>query len=88
MPLLPDIAALEEISQLSNPVRIVTSGIERIAQQPFFASGKWRMTDRIPWWDDYDEPTPVIMGHYWRWPNKAAREAYSRGEPDLFAAYR
>ena len=54
------------MEQLGNPVRIITSGIEKAAQRPFFANDKWRMADRVPWWDDYDEPTPVIMGHYWR----------------------
>ncbi len=87
MRLLPDVAAREEFFQMSNPVRIVTSGIERVAKNPFFASGKWRMADRIPWWDTYQEVTPVVVGHYWRWPTRAAREAYSRGEPDLFLDY-
>jgi len=84
MPLLPNVVALEELQQCGNPVRIITSGIERAAQQPFYASGKWRMADRVAWWDTYAEPTPVIIGHYWRWPTRAAREANSRGEPDMF----
>jgi hypothetical protein len=87
IPLLPAMAALDALMQDANPVRIVTSGIERIAEQPFFASGKWRMVDRVRWWDDYYDPTPVIIGHYWRWPTRAARSAHSRGEPDLFAEY-
>ena len=87
MPLLSNVAALDELYQLSNPVRIVTSGIERVTEKPFFASGKWRMVDRIPWWEDYDDSTPVIMGHYWRWPTPVARDSYSRGEPDMFAQY-
>jgi hypothetical protein len=87
MPLLPNVAALEELQQLSNPVRIITSGIERAAQKPFFASGKWRMADRVPWWDEYDQPTPVIIGHYWRWPTPAACDSYSRGERDLFSKH-
>ncbi len=88
MPLLPSVAALEEQTQISNPVRIITSGIERAAQKPFFASGQWRMADRIPWWNEYADSTPVIIGHYWRWPTPAARDSYSRGEPDLFAMYK
>jgi Calcineurin-like phosphoesterase len=87
MPLLQNLATVEEIYQDHNPVRVVTSGIERVAAKPFFASGKWRMVDRVRWWNDYDESTPVIMGHYWRWPSKSARHDYSRGEPDLFAEY-
>jgi hypothetical protein len=87
IPLLPGVAALDALIQDANPVRIVTSGIERIAQRPFFASGNWRMVDRVRWWNDYYDPTPVIIGHYWRWPTRAARSAYSRGEPDLFAEH-
>ena len=83
-PLLPGLAALDALYQDANPVRIVTSGLERVAERVFFASGKWRMVDRFPWWDEYRDATPVIIGHYWRWPTAAARDAYSRGEPDLF----
>jgi hypothetical protein len=43
--------------------------------------------DRFPWWDAYRDPTPVIIGHYWRWPTVAARDACSRGEPDLFKGH-
>jgi len=83
-PLLPGLAALDALYQDANPVRIVTSGLERVAERVFFASGKWRMVDRFPWWYEYRDATPVIIGHYWRWPTAAARDAYSRGEPDLF----
>ena len=88
VPLLPNFGALDALHQDANPVSIVTSGLERIAKQVFFASGKWRMVDRYPWWNDYTAEMPVIMGHYWRWPTRKARDDYSRGEPDLFAAYR
>ena len=43
------------------------------------------MTDRVKWWDDYDDATPVVYGHYWRWMDPGARGRYSKGEPDLFA---
>src|SRR5712692_3448944 len=76
--------ALDALHQDANPVSIVTSGLERVATAVFFASGKWRMVDRYRWWNDYRESTPVIIGHYWRWPTVAAREVYSRWEPDLF----
>jgi hypothetical protein len=87
MPLLPGVAALDALYQDANPVRILTSGVEHIAQQPFFASGKWRMVNRVRWWNDYNDTTPVIIGHYWRWPTPAARSDHSRGEPDLFAEH-
>jgi hypothetical protein len=82
--MLPAIAALDALYQDANPVRIVTSGLERIAETPFFASGKWRMVNRSRWWDEYHEDIPVIVGHYWRWPTGSSRDALSNGEPDLF----
>jgi hypothetical protein len=85
--LLPSVAALDALHQDANPVSILTSGLERVASKVFFASGKWRMVDRFRWWNNYEDPTPVIVGRYWRWPTPAAREAYSRGEPDLFKEY-
>ena len=87
VPLLPIFGALDALHQDANPVSIVTSGLERMAQRVFFASGKWRMVDRYPWWNDYTADVPVIIGHYWRWPTRKAREEFSRGEPDLFGAF-
>jgi len=84
VPLLPNAARLDELIQVNNPVRVITSGIERVAQNSFFASGKWRMVNRIAWWNAYEEATPVIFGHYWRWPSANSRDLHSRGEPDLF----
>lgn len=84
VPMLPAVAALDALYQDANPVRIVTSGLERIAETPFFASGKWRMVNRSRWWDDYHDNIPVIVGHYWRWPTGSSRDALSKGEPDLF----
>ena len=87
VPFMPAMAALDALYQDGNPVRIATSGLERVAHQPFFASGKWRFVNRYPWWDAYHEDIPVMMGHYWRWPNPAVREMFSRGEADLFEAF-
>ena len=52
--------------QMGNPVKVLTSGIERVADEPFWANGKWRFAQRVPWWNDYDEDSMVIVGHYWR----------------------
>jgi hypothetical protein len=87
VPFMPAMAALDALYQDGNPVRIATSGLERVARQPFFASGKWRFADRHPWWNAYRDETPVIIGHYWRWPTPAVRTQFSRGEADLFAAF-
>ena len=84
VPLLTSYAKVDEIFQMENPIRVVTSGAESLAGTPFFASGKWRMLERVKWWNSYYDETPVIVGHYWRWPTTAARNRYSRGEHDLF----
>jgi hypothetical protein len=84
VPLLPGQAAYDALIQDSNPISIVTSGLERVAQAPFFASEKWRMVNRYAWWNEYGDPVAVIVGHYWRWPSAAARAKLSKGDPDLF----
>lgn len=65
-PLLQDLGAYDELKQMKNPVRVVTSGPERLTTTPFWANGKWRMCDRVKWWDEYTDDTPVVVGHYWR----------------------
>lgn len=66
VPLLPALGVRDVRFQMSNPVRILTSGVERLAQRPFFSAGKWRMCDRVRWWDEYTEDPAVVIGHYWR----------------------
>ncbi len=84
-PLRPAFAAYEVFLQMRHPLAMLCSGQEQASVVPFWASGKWRMTDRTPWWRHYQEAVPVVFGHYWRWVEEAARRQYSRGEPDLFA---
>ena len=38
-----------------NPIRALTCGIETVAVEPFYASGRWRFSVRYPWWDDYQD---------------------------------
>jgi len=85
VPLLSAIGTLDEHFQMSNPVRVLTSGVERLASTTFFASGKWRMVNRVAWWQDYQDDVPVLFGHYWRWASPDSAALYSRGEQDLFA---
>jgi hypothetical protein len=85
VPLLIPIGRMDAHFQMSNPVRVLTSGVERLASDTFYASGKWRMVERVPWWHDYQDETPVIFGHYWRWADCKGQQLHSRGEPDLFA---
>lgn len=84
VPLLTGIGACDVHYQMSNPLRVVTSGIEQLAGRPFWASGKWRMVDRVPWWRDYDATQAVVFGHYWRWPDPPTRGLFSKGNPDPF----
>lgn len=52
--------------QNRNPIKVLTSGFEARAEQPFFASGRWRDEKRVAWWNDYTEPRTCVFGHYSR----------------------
>ena len=84
VPFMPGIAAVDSARQSAHPLKVMTSGIERPTATPFFASGKWRMTERMAWWNDYRGDAAVVIGHYWRWPgDETDAAARSRG-PNLF----
>jgi len=85
LPMLPATAAIDEISQLANPIRVLTSGIERVAARPFFASGHWRFVERVRWWDEYADGVPVIVGHYWRHFGPVDRRILGQGAENLFS---
>jgi len=72
VPMLEAVAERDLAYQMSNPVRVLTSGIERRALEPFYMAGKWRMVERVEWWKTYAADTPVLFGHYWRWPTPEA----------------
>ena len=85
VPLLPSLAAIDSLRQSGHPLRAATSGLERPAAVPFYASGKWRMNERVAWWNEYDDEPAVVFGHYWRWP-LSVEEASARSHgPNLFA---
>ena len=84
VPFLEHLALYDAQYQLRNPVRVISSGVERPATEPFYASGKWRMVERVPWWRDYAHAVPVVFGHYWRWWTPDAHGRYSKGEANLF----
>ena len=84
VPMLMATAQVDEIRQMANPIRVVTSGIERVAARPFFASGHWRFVERIRWWDEYAEPVPVVVGHYWRQFAHVDRASLGKSEENLF----
>lgn len=85
IPFLPALAQYDALYQNANPIRVLTSGVEQPVASPFYAGGKWRMVERVPWWNDYRDTVPVIMGHYWRFVDASVREQLSKGEEDLFS---
>jgi hypothetical protein len=38
----------------------------------------------VRWWDDYDDKTPVVVGHYWRQFLPLDRAKLDKAGPDLF----
>ncbi len=65
-PVLHAIAEYEATEQMINPIKVLTSGVEKAAATPFFSGNRWRFSDRVGWWNFYDDRVPVIVGHYWR----------------------
>lgn len=62
-----------------HPIRALTCGIEHIAKEPFFASGRWRFSIRNSWWENYQDTTHVIVGHYWRQWYKKEQPKHRQG---------
>ncbi len=60
-----------------NPVTVATSGLEKPAEESFWAGGRQRRVQRLPWWRRYQEQTTVVFGHYWRSLDPSARQAKS-----------
>lgn len=85
VPFLDAIADYDVANQEGNPIRVLTSGVERRGDKPFFSSHKWRFVDRVAWWDEYTDDVPVIVGHYWRMADTLGRDVVGKGSPYLFA---
>lgn len=83
-PFLHAHAEYEQLKQMLNPLKVLTSGVERQGAVPFFAGGKWRFVERVSWWNEYVEPTPVVVGHYWRRLHPTDRAAVGKEDIDLF----
>jgi hypothetical protein len=83
-PFLHEHAEWEAFYQCSNPIRVLTSGLERVAKTPFRTAGQWRFVERVKWWQDYTDAPAVVFGHYWRFWNPQGRAQLSKGEPNLF----
>ncbi len=65
-PYLQAIADYEVLQQTMDPIKRLTSGIEELSPKPFFSGNRWRYLDRTPWWNQDQNPIPVVFGHYWR----------------------
>lgn len=84
---LPALARRDAVHQNGNAARVLTSGLERPTQTPFFSGGRWRLLDRQRWWECWNSPQAVIFGHYWRTPDGMAPPAH-KGIYGLFAGSR
>lgn len=65
-PQLPATALHDVYRSSRHPIRALTCGIEHAAEEPFFASGRWRFSVRNAWWEHYHDSAHVVVGHYWR----------------------
>lgn len=77
-PFLHALADYETLQHVHNPVKVLTSGVEARTQRAFFSGNRWRFSDRLPWWNDYDHDIPVVIGHYWRLFNPKPNQPQSR----------
>jgi hypothetical protein len=50
-PLHPVLVEAELHEQNLNPIKLVTSGLERETESPFWAGGRWRVVERAPWFE-------------------------------------
>jgi len=69
---------------MGNPLRVLTTSEEQVAAVPFFAGGKWRMTERARWWEHYQDSVPVVIGHFWRMFDDDARRITGMFGADVF----
>lgn len=77
-PFLHAIADYETLQHTYSPLKVLTSGVEARTERAFFSGNRWRFSDRLPWWNHYDHPTPVVIGHYWRLFNPRPDQPQSR----------
>jgi hypothetical protein len=50
--------------QNHNPVKVLTSGVEKRTAEPFLAGGEMRHEERVIWWNDYRAGQFCVFGHY------------------------
>lgn len=83
LPFLEITSEYNVMHQMMNPLRVLTSGVEKRCEFPFYASGKWRFVERCTWWNDYTDDIPVIVGHFWRRLSQLETDP-NRVEVDVF----
>lgn len=71
------------LRQNEDPVKVLTSGLEVPAPEPYEAGGRLRRTARDPWWERYREGPAVVFGHYWR--SLSGEPVHAAGFRYLFA---
>ena len=83
-PFMPVTARMDADFQMGNPISVLTSGMEQPASAPFWAGGRWRMVERVKWWERYKDTLPVVVGHYWRRYSEIPATDFGTFGPDLF----
>lgn len=54
----------EQRHQNLNPVKVLTSGLEVQAKEPYEDNGKTRILERHSWWEEYQDEEYCFFGHY------------------------
>ncbi|KFJ12042.1 calcineurin-like phosphoesterase family protein [Delftia acidovorans] len=83
-PFLPAHSESELAKAMVNPLKVLTSGVERECRNPFYAGGKWRFVERVAWWNEYEDAQAVVVGHYWRRLNRGGPSFHGAQAENLF----
>lgn len=83
-PFLPAHSESELNKAVFNPLKVLTTGLERRCTEPFYAGGKWRFVERMAWWNDYRDAPAVVIGHYWRRLHPPRVPVHGKQEENLF----
>ena len=82
---VPAHAEAELARQHGNPIRLLTEGRARSTTTSYFGAGRWRTTERIPWWNTYRDHQPVVIGHFWRAFSSTPADRYGVFGQDVLA---
>lgn len=80
---LGDATARKLARQNGNPIKVLTSGLERRAARTYHAAGKDRDEMRVPWWNEYADAVWCVFGHYGRvrLPGEECEPLFDDGRP-------